>query len=233
VVGISDLPMGMPRLVGALDSRLPLGATPLGAAVKGSLAYLNTRTAANADRRAALVIVSDGVPEGCTGNGQIEADLRMAQMRTPAISTFVVGVFGDDAPASARMLMETFAIAGGTGHAFIVSPNEQLSEKFLAALGEIRGAIVPCDLAIPKTDKAIDFTRVNVSVTSAGASRQLLYVQGRNGCDPTKGGWYYDVDPRMGTPTRVQLCEPICGGLKSDPKGKVELRFGCLSRIVE
>jgi hypothetical protein len=130
--------------------------------------------------------------------------------------------------------MMDFAVAGGTGSAFIVSPNEQLTEKFLAALNTIRGAVVPCEIDIPKaTARPIDFGRVNVRVNDVAGRRDLVYVERRDRCDAMRGGWYYDVDPKTATPARVHLCESVCTGLKSDPKAQVELRFGCASRIVE
>jgi hypothetical protein len=233
VVPIADLPGAAQRLTGALDTRLPLGATPLGSAIKGSLTHLTARLAANQGRRVALVIVSDGVPEGCD-NGDIVEDLTAARMATPSVSTYVIGVFGDDAPPEARAAMNEYAMAGGTGNAFIVSPNAQLSEAFLGALNQIRGAVLPCEITIPKPSSGqIDFGLVNVRVSGTAGPNDLLYVERRERCDPMKGGWYYDVDPKAGTPGRVHLCEAVCAGLKSDPKAQVEVRFGCQSRIVD
>jgi hypothetical protein len=59
----------------------------------------------------------------------------------------------------------------------------------------------------------------------------LLYVGSADRCDASKGGWYYDVDPKMGNPTPVQICASNCRSFKADPGGSIELRFGCLTRI--
>ena len=51
-------------------------------------------------------------------------------------------------------------------------------------------------------------------------------------CDPARGGWYYDVDPATGgTPTRVRLCDSTCNQVKADMTGRVELLFGCVTKI--
>jgi hypothetical protein len=46
-----------------------------------------------------------------------------------------------------------------------------------------------------------------------------------------RGGWYYDVEPGTGTPTRVLTCPATCAWLKDAKDIKVELLFGCQSRI--
>jgi hypothetical protein len=234
LVPITDLPAAEPRLTGAMDTRLPIGGTPLGPALKGALALLGARLQARPDRRAALVIISDGVPEGCGDLAAILADLRAASARTPPISAYVVGVFGENEPAEVQATVNQLAVAGGTAAPFIVSPNEQLTEKFLGALNQIRGAALPCDLAIPlPTMGQIDFGKVNVRVTGAPGPLDLLYVQRPDRCQATPDGWYYDVDPAMASPARVHLCPGVCGRLKADPRASVELQFGCKSRIIE
>src|SRR6185436_10013735 len=232
IVPMTDLPGGRARLVGAMDSRLPIGGTPMGAAVKGALMHLSTRPAT---RRTSLVLVSDGVPQGCLETvANIANDLRAAAMRTPPISTYVVGVFADTDPPESRTTMATLATAGGTGMPFIISANEQLSEKFLAALSQIRGAALSCDLPIPKPSSGqIDYGKVNVHVEGGGAPVDLVYVERADRCGITANGWYYDVDPTTATPTRVQLCPGVCDRLKADPKASIEVRFGCKSIVIQ
>jgi hypothetical protein len=46
------------------------------------------------------------------------------------------------------------------------------------------------------------------------------------------GGWYYDVAPATGVPTRVQVCEATCSRFKTDQGGKVDLVFGCGTQII-
>jgi hypothetical protein len=233
VVPIADLPGGAARLNGAIDTRLPIGGTPLAPALKGAINHLAARATSHPGRRAVLVIVSDGLPNGCGEIDGIVADLQAASARMPALSTYVVGVFADADPPEARTTMERFAVAGGTMTPFIISANEQLAEKFLAALSQIRGNALACDLAIPKPASGeIDFGKVNVRVNGSAGPVDLVYVERRERCDlAPNGGWYYDVDPKMGTPGRVHLCPGACDKVKGDPKGGIEVRFGCTSII--
>jgi hypothetical protein len=233
IVPMTDLPAGTTRLIGAMDSRLPVGGTPMGAAVKGALMHLTGRPANG--RRASLVLVSDGVPQGCVaGPAEVAADIRTAAMRTPPISTYAVGVFADTDPPDGRTAMQMFATAGGTGAPFIVSANEQLGEKLLAALSQIRGAALSCELVIPMPSSGqIDYGKVNVHVEGGTGPVDLVYVERADRCGMTASGWYYDVDPATGTPTRVQLCPGVCDRLKADPKASIEVRFGCKSIVIK
>jgi len=195
---------------------------------------LNARLQANNGRRAVLVIVSDGVPEGCGPSATVVLDLQAAAARNPPISTYVVGVFGGNELPEVRATIDSFATAGGTGTPFIVTANEQLTEKFLAALNQIRGAALSCDIAIPPPASGqIDFGRVNVHVDGTGGPVDLVYVERADRCGMAPNGWYYDVDPTTTSPSRVQLCPGVCERLKADPKASIELRFGCKTRIIE
>jgi hypothetical protein len=233
-VPVLEVPAGAARLVGAMDTRLPLGATPLGVAAQGALMQLRARRQADPTRRPVLVIVTDGVPQGCASSNDITAALQMANTGTPPITTYVVAVLADTDPPAARATVEGLAVAGGSGVALIVSPNDQLSDKLLAALNQIRGASVPCELTIPwPTMGQLDFGKVNVRVNSTSGPSDLVYVATADRCATVENGWYYDVDPAQGAPTRVRLCPKVCERLKADPKGSVEVRFGCRSRTIE
>src|SRR5688572_18955464 len=176
-VAMGDLPAATARLIGAMDTRVALGFTPLVPAVKGAMMQLNARLQANNGRRAVLVIVSDGVPEGCGPSATVVADLQAAAARNPPISTYVVGVFGGNEPPEVRATVESFATAGGTGTPFIITANEQLTEKFLAALNQIRGAALSCDVAIPPPSSGmIDFDKVNVRIDGGSGPIDLVYV---------------------------------------------------------
>jgi len=50
-------------------------------------------------------------------------------------------------------------------------------------------------------------------------------------CDPMKGGWYYDTDPKVTAPTRVILCDTTCQKVKASGTS-VDLKVGCKTNII-
>ena len=96
------------------------------------------------------MLATDGMPTGC-GNSET-ADSRgrpPAQAAPPGIPTYVVGVFAADEVAQARPALERFAVAGGTRTPFILATGDDLGQRLLEALKEIRGLAVACDYALP------------------------------------------------------------------------------------
>jgi hypothetical protein len=233
----AELPAGATGISAVLAARRPAGSTPLGEALVGTLAMLRSRTMAHPDRRVVLVIASDGVPDDrCGGTAAILEGLRKARAQTPPLSTYAIGVFGKLNIAAGRTLMNQIATAGGTGAPYVLDANMTLGDAFLKALNDIRGSALPCEFAIPAANGStpIDFDKVNVSVQSpTGASQSIGYAGSLTRCDPQKGGWYYDVDPSAGKPTRVVVCPATCAELSASAGGKVALSFGCKTRVIE
>ena len=234
-VPIADLPAGAPALGMALDAVRPAGATPMGPAVTGVLEHLRAHVAARPERRVALVLATDGLPMGCTGDSvdAVASALQMARAASPAISTYVIGVFAPmSMPGASEMALGKLATAGGTGAPFVVEPGPNLNQKFLEALNQIRGAALACEFQIPRPQTGVqDFNKVNVRYTGAAGAEDLLYVGAADRCDPARGGWYYDIAPASGTPTRIIVCESTCRRFKADAGGSVEVRVGCATRV--
>jgi hypothetical protein len=237
-VAIGALPIHEPALTRALIAQRPFGGTPMGPAVRGGLARLRAHVLANPGRRVALVLVSDGLPDGfCGGNfaQRIVEDVAGAQMvAMPAIPTYVIGVFAQVDIPRAQPVLAQLATAGGTGQPFVLMTSADLGQRFQEALNQIRGTALACEFTIPAGMGAIDYTRVNVRWRGANSQEDLLYVGSAARCDPTRGGWYFDVDPATGgTPKRVLICDASCTKFKSDAAAKVELRFGCKTRAID
>jgi hypothetical protein len=236
-VPIAPLPGQAGALATALAAREPDGQTPMTVAADATLSALAARAAAQPGRRAALVLATDGLPTGC-GNGEtidgVVARLQQARASTPAIPTYVVGVFAAAEVAEARPALERFATAGGTGTPFILATGQDLGQRLLEALQEIRGLAVACDYALPAAQAgAIDINKVNVRTTSQGQPADLGYVGAADRCTD-RGGWYYDPPPGMGTrPARLVLCPASCARLRGDPAAQVDLVFGCATRTIE
>jgi hypothetical protein len=240
-VGIGPLPLAQPALARSIDATSPSGGTPMLQAVEGTLSFLRPYLTANSTRRVVLVIATDGVPSVCGGGGDmmgvqnaIANLLQAARMATPSLTTYAIGVFSPDEGPAGPMSVNRFAQAGGTGTAFVLSPTNDLAEKLLGALSDIRGAALPCEFTIPPPEpgKMLDFGKVNVHFKGSTGEEDVPYVGSADKCDPTRGGWYYDVDPAVADPTRVVVCEKTCNRFKADASGKVQIGFGCKTRVI-
>jgi hypothetical protein len=221
---------------GALDKLVPQGNTPTTPAVTGALAHLRARVMANPMRKPVMVLATDGLPStsGCGLNNaaSVAAALAAANMTAPGIPTYVVGVFTQAQLPAATTALNQMAMGGGTGAPFLLTAGADLGQRFIEALNQIRGRALGCEFAIPAPSRgAIDFSKVNVRVTSPAGPEDLRYVGSVDRCDPARGGWYYDVPPAMGKPTSVRLCEVTCNKVKMEMGISVGLVFGCATKV--
>ena len=232
--------------IGATDPMRNAG-TPTGVAVVAGLDVMRSRTARSGGRRAALVVVTDGEPTKCLPGDPPSGAARTAAIReaviqpvaearqsSPAISVFAVGVFSQkDIAMGFSSVVTDLATAAGTTP-FVVAANRDLTRLLVDAFNQIRTLAVPCEYTIPQPQQGtLDYGLVNVHLQSATKDEDIPYVASAGRCDAARGGWYYDADPATGgKPTRVVLCESACKGLQNDPRSKVDLRFGCKTRII-
>ena len=144
-VPIGELPAAEPAISAAIAAAEPIGATPTAQAVQGTLNSLRQHLAANPGRRGALVLFTDGLPFGDCGTTEAPVRLQIlgAQQGTPSISTYVIGVFGGNQP---NFTLDTWARVGGTERATVLSPTEDLTQRFLDTLNQIRGRALPLSL---------------------------------------------------------------------------------------
>jgi CO/xanthine dehydrogenase Mo-binding subunit len=238
IVAIADLPENELRLTAVLDAQLPSGGTPTGTAVKGVMAHLRKRLLAHPERKVALVLATDGLPGGCPGSdvSSIAGDLAAARMGNPSIPTYAIGVFDPRELAQGRPALEAFATAGGTGMPFVIEAASDLAARLQDALVQIRGSVLPCEFVIPPPADGtrIDYGKVNLKWKGTSTPEEIVpFVERAERCDPTRGGWYYDVPPAAGTPGRVIACEATCRQLNGDHNGTVSLTFGCSTRVIE
>ncbi len=239
-VSFAALPGSEPQLTTAFGAQDPRAArtsgTPTGPAVLGALDQLSARLAASAGNKGALVVVTDGEPTLCdpVAIEAIAAPVAAARQASPPIATFIIGVFTPEEIArGAGNVVARLATAGGTTE-FVINPTDDLNRRLQDAFNQIRTLAVPCAFTIPQPRTGVlDYGKVNVHVTASARDEDLPYVRDAAGCDPTRGGWYYDADPATGgAPTRVQVCEASCKALEGDETARVDLRFGCKTLIV-
>jgi hypothetical protein len=214
-VAIAPLP-GNAQAIQAAFPILPFESTPTDPALRGAINHARTWQASHADHKVVVLLVTDGEPTEC--NSTIPSVTQVAAEGfggSPSIPTYVLGL------GLSLGNLQSIAMAGGTNQAFIVDPNS--GAALTAAMNQIRGSALPCDYALPKN--TTDPKKVNVDFTPAnGTTTRLVYVSDAAGCDPVKGGWYYD-NPQ--TPTRIIVCSQTCDTFKKDPNGRVDVVLGC------
>ena len=96
------------------------------------------------------------------------------------------------------------------------------------ALNQIRSAALACEDLIPQPAEGdtINYGQINVDHTPAGGNANtIFFVPSAGDCDMDTGGWYYDVDPAQGTPTKILACPSTCDDLKQG--GQVDIVVGC------
>ncbi|WP_159397485.1 hypothetical protein [Sorangium cellulosum] len=223
-------------LVGSIGRKDPGGGTPTSAALAGALAQARAHAEANPTHRVVTVLATDGMPTHCdpTSADGIAALAEAAVGGSPSISTFVIGVFdGDDEGAQATM--DLIAQGGGTESAFFIdaAAGTDVSQAFLDALTAIRGQSLACEYQVPapSAGQTLDYGTLNVQHTPTnGDPTTIFYVRNEAGCDPTAGGWYYDVDPASGgTPTKIVMCSATCTQFREG--GQVQVQVGCKTEV--
>ena len=183
---------------------------------------------ANPDVTTAIVLMTDGVPQGCNTrdnnqNDSIErAASEVAEVKD-VVPTYVIGV------GSSLDNLNLIAQSGGTNSAFLIDDTnspESASTKLREAIDAIRGQTLSCELTLPPPPdgETLDLQKVNVSFTTgAGVKNGLAYDE-----ECKAGGWKFDTPT---APTKIVLCPASCDTLKADPKGSVSVEFGCERRV--
>jgi hypothetical protein len=194
------------------------GGTPTLPALTGAVEYATTVQSAHPGAKVDIVLATDGIPAGCTGNTvtTVAAEATTALMSS-GISTYVIGV------GKETTNLDAIAAAGGTKSAFIVSTSDPATttKEFEAAIATIQ-AELGCTFSIPSPGggQKLDPSKVNVVLTSGGAKTTIDYSQDCSDSD----GWYYD-DPTK--PSEVILCSGACTKAESSGSNAIDIVFGC------
>ena len=228
-VAIGALPGQANMITASLRAATPVGLTPTSAALRGALQQAQRRQTAEPTHRVIAVLATDGLPTECapTDAAGVAEIARMAAAQSPALNTYVIGVFSPQ-ETPALMNLDAWAEAGGTDKAFILDPSQDVNAQFLDALEKIRGGTLACEYELPPSPMGneLDLGLVNVAVVSDQGTRELRYVGDAASCSRTEYGCHYDADPNSGRATKIVACGPTCDMLKST-SGRVEVRLGC------
>jgi hypothetical protein len=228
-VTIGELPGQARSIMTSLSTATPVGLTPTSAALAGALQQAGQRAAAEPTHRVIALLATDGLPTECEpiDPAGVASIAEKAAAQTPALNTYVIGVFSPmETPA--LMNLDSWAKAGGTDKAFVLDPSQDVNAQFLDALEKIRGGTLSCEYVLPPSPAGneIDLGLVNVDVVSDQKTQQLRYVGDAASCGKTEFGWHYDADPASGKATKIVTCSTTCDMLKTT-SGKVEVRIGC------
>jgi hypothetical protein len=243
-VAIAELPAAEPALVASLQAKVPEGKTPTAPALQGAIQHVKSWKASHPDHTTIALLATDGLPTECFADPSSSAEEGVAEVvaiaadgRADGVQTFVIGVFtrDEDLELGARQNLNRVAMAGGTDQAFIVDAGQDVAAQFLEALNVIRGARLSCEFKIPESDgtREVDLNKVNVDFTMGTTTTRVPRVTSLSACDPVRGGWYYDVDPSAGEPSRIIICPTSCQAFQAAQNASVQIELGCASEVIE
>lgn len=201
------------------------GGTPTLAVLQGTFEFLEGIVDDDPDGLYAVVLVTDGYPQGCDDN-DIPTVVELVSEHASTIPTYVIGVENPplpDAPDTVSDL-NAIAVAGGTSQAFLIATGdpESTKESFSQAIDEIRGQAVSCEIAIPPAPAGQVFDRSKVTVLYSSGGDEAAFVYDPD-CEQ-ENAWHYD-DPD--DPKTIVLCPSTCEMVMADPQASILVEFGC------
>jgi hypothetical protein len=230
---IAALPDAASALVASIEAQVPFDGspTPTGPALSGAILEAGSWAKAHPDRQVVAVLATDGIPSECSPVATADVAKLAANglAASPKISTFTIGVFAAADVAQGQATLDAIAQAGGTQSAFVIDTSNDVASQFRAALENIRSTQLGCDFEIPpaKSGQGLDYSLVNVEFKTGKKSSTLLYVGSVDQCDPLKGGWYYDTDPTVADPSKIEVCPTTCATFRAATNASVSVAVGC------
>jgi hypothetical protein len=231
------------------------GGTPTYAALLGVSEYLASVRPGAPSGTFAIVLVTDGLPQGC--DEDIDDVVSLAEeLTTAGTSTYVIGIEnptvpppelppdwddwgecdsgagGGDTPCTPPATLQALnaiALAGGTGSAFLIDTGDPSATAvaFQAAIAAIRAETVSCSLLIPPHPQpGRTFEGDKVDVSVTSAG--VITTLAYDEACSQLGGWHFD-DPA--TPTLIELCESTCTSVQAAPDSTIDVNFLCEPRI--
>lgn len=238
VLPIAPLPEAAYPLLDALAAHPPDGGTPTRPALAAALAAAKSRAAEFPEHKVIVLLATDGLPTACDPAVDpvvVDPDAGLPAIQKLAsdasgvgVQTFVIGVFAPEESADASTNLSQIAQAGGSGSAFVISTQEDVSELFLETLTEIRRKAKACEFSLPAPDgQSLDATLLQVTLIGDGSTTRLEPTKDGASCDPTTGGFYFDADPFGPVPPgRITLCPASCA-LAENGSRQVSLTVDC------
>lgn len=219
----------------AIDEIYPdRGGTPTMAVLQATIEHVEGLIAAGSTAKHAIVLITDGMPQGCTEEvDSVDAVAEAVAAVSERLPVYVIGIANppteeEPNPPDNVTSLHQIAQAGGTGDAFLIDTGDstQTVRDFDAAIQTIRSNGTSCELAIPAppAGKSFDKDKVNVSLTADGEPKELGYSED---C-AAEDAWHYD-DPAA--PKSIVLCEQTCDVVKTYADAALRVEFGCERRV--
>ena len=213
-------------LVNLLTTSTAVGGfgTPIYPALGGAVQWASDYAEANPEENAVVIFVTDGEPNGCNEDIGAIASLASDGWNDHGVRTYAIGLEGSN-----EAQLDQIAVAGNTTQGYFIGAGASAQSELLAALNEIRGNEIRCDIAIPPSNSGmpIDFNRVNVNYTPSGGGAVVPFgkVPNADACMDLDG-WYYD---NASAPTRIILCDAACEQVNADSGAQLSIVLGCVS----
>jgi hypothetical protein len=225
---IDDVAQMASGALARFEAVTPRGQTPTAPALIAALDMASAHALAHPERSVIVVLATDGLPTTCAPTDTAAlADLAKEALEGPAhVRTLVVAsrsLAGTDMSG-----FEQIAVAGGTAHALSIDPRADFAGQLSDALGAVATRQVACDLALPEPPRGekLDYDAVNVIVAGKSGLSTVPRVSGPSSC-AASGGWYYDVDPNSGAPSRLNMCKASCDRAAASGARSLRVELGC------
>lgn len=213
---------GETTLINAFAAITPSGVTPMFPGLEGALLAAKEAKDANPSLAPVVILVTDGTPTQCSGNGASPApiaDLASLYFNGYGIRTYIIGV-----DVNSTNIQIIAGSGGGKGYA--IDGGDPIQTLMLDALNQIKQEFTACTLDLPDLD-IFDPTMATFTYTpGAGAPMTLTQVANLAACG-AGNGWYYD---NPADPESVTLCPTTCTTVKSDLEATLELEIACISQ---
>lgn len=248
------------RVSGSLAGGNWRGDTPTLQVVQGTFNYLEqlSEMPEYQGKKMALVLVTDGLPQGCSGNTVSNVADEVAKFKDK-FPTYVVGIENPTSPPSSPPAgwggnwgrcsgstispepcpppdtlgaLNEIAEAGGSGEAILIDTEKpaETTQKLLSAINDIRKKELACEFAIPEHPEGGEFNadRINVSLSVSGEKTNFLYNAECGGTAEQKKKSWRYDDEE--SPSRVVLCEESCKDVRARTGADILVEFLCEDR---
>lgn len=219
--GASDLQES--ALVEILEHTSPLSGfgTPIYPALGGALDWARDYRTTHNDEDVAVVLVTDGEPNGCDTNIDHISGLALDAFTTHGVRTYAIGLQGSN-----ERQLQQIAAAGHTREGIFIGANNDAEQQLLAALHGIRTRAVGCDFLLPKPASGAtgDTETLNLVMQLPSGDAQMYRVEEPRACTGDGLGFYFD-DPDA--PERIHLCPGACALSSSQTEARLSVVMGC------